>query len=84
VLGELKVVAVNVCDLSQDIYGLFNNLRANSVTRKNHDLQLHIFLALLLVAAYQLSNRVRGTCPRSIDKRRRATPASKQDTDGER
>jgi hypothetical protein len=33
---ELKVVAVNVCHLSQNKHGLFDDFRANSITGK-HD-----------------------------------------------
>jgi hypothetical protein len=35
VFRELKVVAVNVCDLLQNTHGLFSNFRANSITRKD-------------------------------------------------
>ena len=40
---ETKVVAVNVCNLTQNIHGLFSYFRSNSVTGKDYDAQLHDF-----------------------------------------
>jgi hypothetical protein len=43
VFCELKVVAVDVCDLLQNTHGLFSNFRANAISRKDYDFQLHSF-----------------------------------------
>ncbi len=37
VLCEMKIVAVNVCDLAQNTHGLLRHFRADTVTGKDYD-----------------------------------------------